>query len=145
MNEEGRLPYDVQLRAPEERKKRVKGFAEAAAESFGSGSSSGSRPPRTFHGRSGHDRSGTDDGGSCHSSLEPRREDSLEVQSPLKNPSSEAVGGKADGSASRRLNMDMLVDERQAARKRKSKAAVQTLDLNFPATGSHRPSYRLAW
>ena len=32
--------------------------------------------------------------------------------------------------------MDMLVDERQAARKRKSKAAVQTPDLNFPAAGS---------
>jgi len=34
-NVEGKLPYDVQLRAPEERR-RFQGFAEAAAESFGS-------------------------------------------------------------------------------------------------------------
>lgn len=39
-NEAGKLPYDVPLRAPEEKRRRVQAFAEAAAESFASGSSS---------------------------------------------------------------------------------------------------------
>jgi len=42
-NEMGKLPYNVQLRAPEERRRRVQTFAGAAAESFGSGSSSAHR------------------------------------------------------------------------------------------------------
>lgn len=46
-DEQGCLPYDVQLRAPEER--RIQSFAGATAESFGSGSSSVSRPPRPRH------------------------------------------------------------------------------------------------
>lgn len=45
-NEDGKLPYDVQLRAPEEKKKRVQTFAGAATESWGSGSSTAARPPR---------------------------------------------------------------------------------------------------
>lgn len=47
-NDDDKLPYDVQLRAPEERRRRVQGFAEAATDSFESGSSSGSPPPRAF-------------------------------------------------------------------------------------------------
>lgn len=42
-NEEGKLPYDVNLRAPEEKKRRMQSFATAAAESFGSGTSSSFR------------------------------------------------------------------------------------------------------
>lgn len=42
-DEFGKLPYDVKLRAPEEKRRRLQSFAVAAAESFGSGSSSASR------------------------------------------------------------------------------------------------------
>lgn len=55
-NEMGKLPYDVQLRAPEDRRRRVQSFSEAAAESFGSGSSTGSRPPRVPQAKGGSGR-----------------------------------------------------------------------------------------
>ena len=42
-NDDGKLPYDVNLRAQEEKKRRMQSFAAAAADSFGSGSSSGVR------------------------------------------------------------------------------------------------------
>jgi hypothetical protein len=42
----GRLLYDLKLRAPEMRKKKVQSFTEAAAESFGSGSSASSKQSR---------------------------------------------------------------------------------------------------
>lgn len=136
-NDEGRLPYDVQLRAPEEKKRRVQGFAEAATESYGSGSSSGSRPPRAFHERSDRDRSRTGDGGSCHSSSEPREEEETpEVQSPLKVQPTKSRAGASDGGANRCLDMDIADGERHAARKRKSKASVLTPDLNIPAAVS---------
>lgn len=48
-NDQGKLPYDVQLRAPEERRRRVQSFAGAAANSFGNGSSSASRYQRAHH------------------------------------------------------------------------------------------------
>jgi hypothetical protein len=46
-DEQGRLPYNVQLRAPDEKKRQIQTFAGAAAESYGSGSSSVPRPPRS--------------------------------------------------------------------------------------------------
>lgn len=42
-DDKGKLPYDVQLRAPEERRRRLQSFAGAAADSFGSGASSVTR------------------------------------------------------------------------------------------------------
>ena len=39
----GKLPYDIKLRAPKVRKKELQSFAKAAAESFGSCTSSGSK------------------------------------------------------------------------------------------------------
>lgn len=42
-NMSGKLPYDIKLRAPEVRQNKVQSFHEAAAESFGSGSSTGSK------------------------------------------------------------------------------------------------------
>lgn len=128
-NEAGKFPYDVQLRAPEERRRKAQAFADAAAESFGSGSSSGSRPPRTNHSKSGAQRSF--ERGSCHTSSEPRDEEYPEVQSPLKAPASDPKDGASDGT-NRRLNMDIVDDVRQTARKRKSKASMQTPDLNIP-------------
>lgn len=37
-DDKGKLPYDVQLRALEEQRRRILSFAGAATESFGSGS-----------------------------------------------------------------------------------------------------------
>lgn len=45
-DEHGKLPYDVQLRAPNDRKRRIQSFVGAAAESFSSGLSSAFKPPR---------------------------------------------------------------------------------------------------
>jgi hypothetical protein len=85
-DDQGKLPYDVVLRAPEDRKKRRQSFAGAAAESFGSGSSSVSKPPRAHASRSGDGRSSMGDE-SQHISSEfvGETEEQEEVQSPLKN------------------------------------------------------------
>lgn len=134
--EEGRLPYDVALRAPDDRRRRVQGFAEAAAGSFGSGSSStGSKPPHARHSWSGEGRSF--DRGSCHSSANTQEvEEEAEVQSPLKAPAA-AAGGERVNGASRRLDLDGEDDSRMVARKRKSKDSIITPDLNLPAGASN--------
>lgn len=139
-NELGKLPYDVPLGAPEERRRRLQSFAEAVAESWGSGSSSGSRPPRTQFSKSEQSRSRKGDGGSCHSSNPREEEEELEVQSPLKD-AAETVE-RAKGQANRKLEMavneQMAVDEQRPHRKRKSKVTAPTLqtpDLNSPEVG----------
>jgi hypothetical protein len=81
---EGKLPYDVQLRAPEVTKKRWPSFAGAAVESFGSGSSSMSKPLRGQHTRSGDGRPSMGDDGLHHSSEFVGETEEPEVQSPLK-------------------------------------------------------------
>jgi hypothetical protein len=65
-DEQGKLPYDVQLRASEERRRRPQPFAGAAIESFRSGSSSTTKP-QTHHSRSGGTRSSLGDDVSRHS------------------------------------------------------------------------------
>jgi hypothetical protein len=135
-NDDGKLPYDVQLRAPEEHRRRVQGFAEAAIDSFGSGSSSGSRPPRAFQNKSGHVQTQTGNGGSCQSSSVHGEEDVPEVQSPLKAPSINPSREESNGVANRKLNMNVKDSERQLVRKRKSKASTVTPDLNLPPEGS---------
>lgn len=45
-NAAGKLPYDIRLRAPEVKKKKSQSFTAAAAESFGSGSSTSSKQSR---------------------------------------------------------------------------------------------------
>ena len=139
-DDKGKLPYDVQLRAPDERRRRIPSFAAAAAESFGSGSSSVPNPPRH---NSRLEEKGSKSG--------PRRSDNLvdeseepEVQSPLKQ------NLKDDGmnievikvpGASKCLNLDgESAGSRQQARKRKSKGAsltTQTPDLNIPVGESN--------
>ena len=56
-NASGRLPYDIKLRAQEVKKKKAESFSEAAAESFGSGSSAGSKHSRSSVPRSEEIRS----------------------------------------------------------------------------------------
>ena len=83
-DDQGKLPYDVHIRAPEDRKKRWPSFAGAVAKSFGSGSSSTSKPPRTRFSHSGDTRSSMGDDGSHHSSEYVGDTEDQEVQYPLK-------------------------------------------------------------
>lgn len=136
-DEHGKLPYDVQLRAPEEKKRRLQSFASAGTESFGSGSSAASRPPRS-HSRS--DGRGSKSGSRFSDSVVGDSEEP-EIQSPLKvnqtgNDSQAREGGLG---VSRRLDLqDDEYDRRLLDRKRKSKVGspvVQTLDLNISLGG----------
>lgn len=139
-NEHGKLPYDVQLRAPEERRKRLQSFAGAAAESFGSGSSSAFRSQKQ-HSRPNDSRSTKGDDGSHHSASFVDESEDPEVLSPLKQQvrDGEPVVGKVGSGASRQLNMQVKEDLRPHPRKRKSKvaaSATQTPNLNLPSGGS---------
>lgn len=133
-DEHGKLPYDVQLRAPEDRRWCVQSFTGAAAESLNSGSSSASKPPR--HG----DRSRGKDSGTSSRFSESRVDESEEpeVQSPLKTGQRDDPS-RADGGAlgaSRRLDLDEDGSGKsQQARKRKNKVTppvTVTPDLNLP-------------
>lgn len=89
-DDKGKLPYDVQLRAPEERRRRLQSFAGAAADSFGSGAYSVTRHSCSHFSRSGESRSSMGEDGSHYSSSdqvpenEARDTEEQEVQSPLK-------------------------------------------------------------
>ena len=84
-DEQGKLPYDVQLRAPEDKHRRVQSFTGAAAESFGSGTSSAGKPPKSRFCRSGDGHSSLGDDGS-HFLLSDQMGDTVdqEVQSSMK-------------------------------------------------------------
>lgn len=109
-DETGKLPYDVQLRAPEERRRRMQSFAVAAAESFGSGTSSSSRHPRPQRSKSGDGKTSRNEDGSRHSSEcvgETENLDDQEVLSPLKN-SGKSAAKERDGAGagvSRQLDL----------------------------------------
>lgn len=81
--EQGKLPYDIQLRAPKERKRRVQSFAGAVAESLGSGSTSTFRSQKTQYSKSSEARSSMGDG-SYHSKIYMGDSEDHEVMSPLK-------------------------------------------------------------
>lgn len=137
-DEHGKLPYDVQLRAPEEKKKHLMSFAGAAAESWGSGSFSASKPPRSRFSKSGDTRSSNGDDESHHSSGSAREMDDQEVQSPLKNHPVQGGGERTGQGVNRSLNMEVDEQDRQQ-RKRKSKPsshAMHTPDLNEPAASN---------
>ena len=99
-NAQGKLPYDrdIPLRAPDDRRRKLQSFSDAAAESFGSGSSSGARADRTSSGRreergtaSSKDerRSAPDVDGREHAAV-----DDPEVTSPLKEKEPAEPKGK---------------------------------------------------
>jgi hypothetical protein len=129
-NEFGKLPYDVPLRASEERRRRVQSFAGAVAESFGSGSST--YRPSKDQCRSSDDRSSLGDE-SRFSTSEPKEKlDEREVQSPLKMRNAGGTAGKGQ-SVLEETNTKL-------PRKRKSKGTgqnLQTLDLNALAEASN--------
>ncbi|XP_012701525.1 uncharacterized protein LOC101786648 [Setaria italica] len=131
--EDGKLPYDVNLRAPEEKKKKLQSFAAAAAASYGSGSSSGFK--QTSSNRSGA-RGSRHANSSRHSESQVGDSEELEIESPIKHTEQ---GAHADTSGvSRNLFQAMDEDQRLAPRKRKSKPSsrgVHTPDLNIPIEG----------
>uniref|UniRef100_A0A0D9XBK1 FAS1 domain-containing protein n=1 Tax=Leersia perrieri TaxID=77586 RepID=A0A0D9XBK1_9ORYZ len=82
-NPDGRLPYDAKLRVNDFKKKKLQSFVEAAAETFGSGSSSASEQSRGSASKSGDRRTGM---GSRSSKAKGKTigDDDDEVNSPVK-------------------------------------------------------------
>lgn len=105
-NADGKLPYDVELRAPEERKKHIQTFAGAAADSFGSSSPLASKPPRGQHSRLGDSRSSVEDDSWVSSSDKVGDTEDQEVQSPLKQKTGPLQAG---GSAEERNKEGMVL------------------------------------
>jgi hypothetical protein len=128
-NSSGKLPYDIKLRAPEVKKKKIQSFTEAVAESFGSGSLASSKQSwSSMH------RSDPKNGAS--------RDDEEEVLSPLKNPPVKSNGGSMGATvASRELFPGNNKDDYQIVLwKRKVKGSASgtsvTPDLNVLAPES---------
>ena len=128
-NAQGKLPYDrdIPLRAPDDRRRKLQSFSDAAAESFGSGSSSGARVDRTSSGRreergtaSSKDerRSAPDADGREHAAVEDP-----EVTSPLKEKEPAEPKGKngPPSNVGRQLYQEGKGDKRKLVKKRKSK------------------------
>lgn len=140
-DEEGKLPYGAQLRAPEEHRRKMPSFAGAAVVSFGSGSTSSARPQQSDQSTSGGARSSRDKESSHHSASVVGDSDEQEVQSPLKRQDRSVSPGKriAGSGASRQLDLAGGDNQRTLPWKRKPKQAqaTQTLDLNIPLGDSH--------
>ncbi|RLN38622.1 hypothetical protein C2845_PM01G20240 [Panicum miliaceum] len=130
-NEMGILPYDIQLRVFYPKKKKIQSFSEAAAETYGSGSSSASKQLRGSATRSGDDFAAEQKG------MRADGEDE-EVTSPQK--SAPLASGKRDAPVSTTIGRKLFPARRDEApkipRKRKSKVSGstsdQTPDLNEP-------------
>ncbi|CAN6289875.1 unnamed protein product [Urochloa humidicola] len=141
-NAHGKLPYEreIPLRAPEDKRKKVQSFVDAAAESFGSGTSSGGRPTRAMPG--GLDERREDSREEAQS--RPRKhaatqgtEDSAEITSPLKRRAPEEPKGKETmTNTGRQLFQEGTDAGRKVIKKRKSKRSGPTSsltpDLNLP-------------
>jgi hypothetical protein len=137
-NDKGLLPYDLPLRASEDRKKRFQSFAEAAADSFGSGPSTGTRSTRASSAANTcQPRKGSDGKNMC-TGVNPRGEvePGEEANSPAKHNK-----GKGDAcpsetpTAAKQLFDTGKFDDMSQVRKRKSKSAnFSTPDLNNPVT-----------
>jgi hypothetical protein len=130
-NEAGKLPYDVGLRAQDDRRKRLQNLVEAAAASYRSAS-----PSSTGHSKEGISGMQADAKGAEQN----MREDD-EVTSPLKagEYTSKARTEGANMTANRQLFQSQGEDRRVVPRKRKSKSSSSsssmTPDLNLPAAG----------
>lgn len=134
-DDKGKLPYDCQLRAPEERRRRLQSFAGAAAESFGTGASSASRQT----GRFSQSESRGSMSGSRRSGSQMDDSEETEVQSPLKNKEGRHTQAATASGVSRSLNLQPD-DDGRLDRKRKSEgqsADEEALDLNNPPVGSN--------
>ncbi|CAN6235065.1 unnamed protein product [Urochloa humidicola] len=119
----GKLPYDIKLRAPDEKKKRPLSFGQAAAESFGS-SSGGERPtaPRQSQGS-----------GKSASAAATAVDDEAEVVSPVKPKGSSHAKGS---TAAKELfvEKEAKADNSQARKRKPRMSGGTTPDLNIRAT-----------
>jgi len=127
-NAEGKLPYDLKLRA-DDRKKRMQSFSEAAAESYGSGSFSASKPSKRASGNS-------DDLRSENLKGTQTVEKDVEVTSPLKERGARTANASSKHGTTRQLFQAKKGEQQQTVRKRKSKvvSGIPTTapDLNLP-------------
>jgi hypothetical protein len=139
-NEAGKLPYDIQLRAPEEKKRRFQTFGGAAAESYGSRSSSAARTPKDHYSRSSDGRASRGYEESHRSASDLLEADEVqEVQSPLKTDGGGSQPkGRIGGLIGKKLVLE--TSDRPTPRKRKSKGTgetVQTSDLDVVVEASN--------
>jgi hypothetical protein len=122
------LPYDLKPRAPEV-KKKIHNFMDAAADSYGSGTSANSKQARSSASRSKEYRSQESKRGAG-------QEEEEEVISPLKTKEPQVRGGgsQAATNTNRQLFRAQSSDGQSKVRKRKSKGlgSSQTPDLNLP-------------
>jgi hypothetical protein len=141
-NEKGKLPYDreIPLCAPEEKRKKFQSFGEAAANSYGSGTSSGAHSGRLHSSRSVDKHYATSHEEHQTTPIDvdaQRKEDGEEVMSPLKKQ--EVAGCKENESAPTCVGKQLFQGVRQetqiVAKKRKSKQSgpspYQKPDLNL--------------
>ena len=111
----GKLPYDLRLRAPKERRRKFQSFGQAAEESFGSASSR-----RTSSSRNSAEKRPP------HRPREAEAGEDEEVNSPVKNKGEREKEGRDDGG---RVPKSLFKDRAQ----RKRKPGAGTPGLNLPA------------
>ena len=117
-NAQGKLPYDrdIPLRAPDDRRKKIQSFMEAAAESYGSGSSSNNRSARSTSRKQG--RHGAESREEAQheprKATDGREKNDEEVLSPLKRRAPESQGKETETSgAGKQLFQDVKNAERK--------------------------------
>lgn len=127
-NDQGKLPYDLRLQAPEIKKKKVLSFLEAAVDSYGSGTFAGSKQSRSSTQCSGESRSFDAKKGA-------EQEDGDEVLSPLKERVPEKGGSAPAANTCRTLFQSQKTDGGSKVKKQKAKGTEAPLppDLNLSA------------
>lgn len=139
-DEHGRLPYDLQLRAPEERRRRMS-FAEAASSSMGGTFSYGPRSTRGSMNRDGA-RPNKPQETTTLCSEEPidvgREEGEQEVNSPLKHGDNSRGEELHTETARQLFQVGPSVEKHPRKRKTKS-AGASRLDLNKPVSNALIP------
>ncbi|CAN6287729.1 unnamed protein product [Urochloa humidicola] len=121
---DGKLPYDVKLRAPDDRRRRLQSFGAAAAESIGNSQGSG----RSSSSRHSSDRR------SMANAKDKEKADEEEITSPLKKETLKEDIKKAKGGTSKQLFKAKDHQDPMVQRKRKPEGKGDAPDLNPPAT-----------
>ncbi|CAN6232539.1 unnamed protein product [Urochloa humidicola] len=119
-NANGKLPYDVKLRAPDDRRRKMQSFGAAAAESFGNSYGNG-RPSSS---RQNSDRR------PMAQAKEKEKADEEEVTSPLKKESLEKEKRRTRKGTSKQLFQAKERPENMFQRKRKPEGKKDTSNLN---------------
>lgn len=139
-DDEGKLPYDAHLRASDDRQWKGQSFGSAAAESFGSGSSSVVRPSRS-HTKSGGNHPSMGVGSSYHSLTNTGKETGdPKVQSPLKQPETspdrDSRHGKGTGKKLFNGTNDATGLQQRTRKSKVFNDTDLTPDLNIPLADS---------